>query len=130
MVSGTFLSFHDNHFTDCPLEELWDLPDADANFIIDVSLLDEAAQYPSCVAGSVGSAVLMNTTLNTATVAYYTGTTPGSRACFVCNESGQYGLNAAINERFCLINGTWSGDAIICGMYKILASFSGLSCSK
>ena len=33
----------------------------------------------------------MNTRLNTATVAYYTGTTPGSTACFVCdNITTQY----------------------------------------
>ena len=48
----------------------------------DVSLLDDSARYPSCDDESVGSAVLKNTTYNTATVAYYTGTTPGSMACF------------------------------------------------
>ena len=42
-------------------------------FLPDVSLLnDTAAQYPSCDVGSVGSVVLKNTTINTATVAYYT----------------------------------------------------------
>ena len=52
--------------------DLWNLPAADTSILTDVSLLnDSAAQYQSCDAGSVGSAVLMNTTLNTATVAYY-----------------------------------------------------------
>ena len=64
--------------------ELWDLSATDATFLTDVSLLNvSTAQYPSCDDVSVGSVVLENTTLNMATVAYYTGTTPGSTACFV-----------------------------------------------
>ena len=39
---------------------------------------------------SVGSVVLVNITLNTATVAYYTGTTAVFRACFACDESSNY----------------------------------------
>ena len=106
-----------NHFTDCSPGNLWNLLADDANFLPDVSLLnDTAAQYPSCDAGSVGSAVLVNTTLNTVTVAYYNGTTAGSRACFVCDESSGYELNATINERVCLSDGTWSGSLIACGM--------------
>ena len=98
------------HFIGCSLRDLWNLPAADATFLPDVSLLgDDAAQYSSCVAGSVGSSVLKNTTLNTATVAYYTGTTPGSRACFVCDEDSGYELNKATAERNCQTDGTWSG---------------------
>ena len=96
--------------------ELWDPPAADANFLFNVSLLEDAAQYPSCVDGSVGSAVLVNTTLNTATVAHYTGTTPGSRACFVCDKSSRYELITNINERVCQSDGTWSRSPTICGM--------------
>ena len=89
---------------------------AGATFLPDVSLLNDSAQYPSCDAGRVGSAVLENTTLNTTTVAYYTGTTPGSSACFVCDVSNGYELNTVTNERVCRSNGTWSGSAIMCGM--------------
>ena len=96
--------------------ELWNLPAADANFLYNVSLLNDTAQYPSCDAESFGSAVLKNTTLNTATVAYYTGTTPGSTACFVCDESSGYELNTDINERVCQSDGTWSRSPTICGM--------------
>ena len=107
---------HD-HFTDCSLIQLWDLSAAGTTFLPDVSFLDGAAdQYPSCDDGSVGSAVLMNTILNTATVAYYTGTTPDSRACFVCDEDSGYELNPAINERLCQRDATWSGISTICGM--------------
>ena len=67
----------------------------------DVSLLDDAAQYSSCDGDSVGSVALVNTTFNTATVAYYTGTTPGSRACFVCDEDSGYELNKVTAERNC-----------------------------
>ena len=105
---------HD-HYTDCSVVELWDLPAADVTFILDVSLLEHGAQYPSCDAGSVGSAVLVNTTLNTATVAHYSGTTPGSAACFVCDESSGYTLNTSTNERVCQRNITWSGSSIVCG---------------
>ena len=90
--------------------DLWDLSAAaDANFLFNVSLLEDAAQYPSCDDNSVGSAVLMNTTLNTATVAYYNGTTPGSTACFVCDD----GLE--LNERrVCQRDATWSGSPFVC----------------
>ena len=103
------------HFTDCNTTELWNLSDPGVTFLPDVSLLDDSAQYPSCDDGIVGSAVLMNTTLNTATVAYYTGTTPGSRACFVCDEGSEYELNTTTTERVCQSNGTWSGSLITCG---------------
>ena len=69
----------------------------------------------------------MNTTLNTATVAYYNGTTAGSMACFVCNNGGGYELTAT--ERICQSNSTWSGSPITCGMsvyiIHILQSPSG-----
>ena len=92
--------------------ELWDLLAAGVTLLSDVSLLDDATQYPSCVAGSVESVVLRNTTLNTATVAYYTGTTAGSTACFICNDG--YQLNTTISARFCSGSGLWSGDSIAC----------------
>ena len=93
--------------------ELWNLPATDATFLSDVSLLENAAQYPSCDDSSVGSVVLRNTTLNTATVAYYTGTTPGSRACFICDESNGYATTTT--ERVCQPEATWSGSPSICG---------------
>ena len=95
--------------------ELWNLPAAGAAFLPDVSLLNDAAQYPSCVDGSVGSAVLVNTTLNTATVSYYAGNMTGSTACFVCDESSGYALNTSSNERVCQRNVTWSGSPTVCG---------------
>ena len=96
------------------------MPATGLNFFPDVSLLDDGAQYPSCDAGSVGSAVLINTTLNTATVAYYSGTTPGSSACFVCNIGSEYELNTTTNVKFCQSNGTWSKSAISCGTHVIM----------
>ena len=109
-----------DHFTGCNLTELWDLPAANATFLPDVSLLnDAAAQYPSCDDRSAGSAILMNTTLNTATVAYYSGTSLGSTVCFVCDEGSGYELNSTINVRVCQSNATWSGSIITCGMYLI-----------
>ena len=97
--------------------ELWDLPATNATFLSNISLLnDTAAQYPSCDNESVGFAVLENTTLNTATVAYYNGTTTHSSACFVCDESSGYKLNTTIKERVCQGNVTWSGAPIVCGM--------------
>ena len=100
----------------CKQTELWNLPVAGATFLPDVSSLNiSAAQYRSCDADSVGSAVLLNTTLNTATVAYYTGTTPGSRACLVCDEGSGYELNTTANERVCQSNGAWSGNSLVCG---------------
>ena len=99
---------------------LWNLLAARANFLTDVSLLgDAAAQYPSCDAGSVGSVVLEDTRMDTATVAYYTGTTPGSRACFVCDESSGYEVNIT-DVRVCQSNGLWSGNPIVCGTFCIL----------
>ena len=104
---------------DCLLMELWDLPAAGTTFLTDVSSWNDAAQYPSCINGTVGSGILVNTTLNTATVAYYTGTTPGSKACFVCDEDSGYELNTTKNERVCRSNGTWSGNFMTCGMLSI-----------
>ena len=97
--------------------ELWDLSADGAAFQDGVSLLgDAAAQYPSCDAGSVGSIVLENTTLNTATVAYFSGNTTNSTACFVCDESSGFTLNTSTNERVCQRNVTWSGSPAVCGM--------------
>ena len=105
-----------DHFTDCFLEELWNLPATGFAFLSDLSSLnDSAAQYPRCDDESVGSVVLRDDRLNTATVAYYNGTTTGSRACFVCDESSGHALNTTTNERVCLSDGTWSGSPIICG---------------
>ena len=107
--------------TDCFLNELWDLPAVDGNFLSDVKLLNDSADhYPSCNGDSAGSIVLVNTTLNTATVAYYSGTTAGSRACFVCDEDNEYTSNEfdqhpIAPERVCQSDGTWSGSPIICG---------------
>ena len=107
-----------DHFTGCNQTELWNLPATDAIILTDVSLLnDSAAQYPSCDDNTVGSVVLVNTTLNTVTVAYYNGTTPGSRACFVCSDG--YELNTITNERFCEENGLWSGNNIACGTLQL-----------
>ena len=112
-----FLS-HD-HFTGCNIAELWNLPTADDTFLSNFSLLgDTAIQHPNCDDSSVGSAVLRNTTRNTATVAYYNGTTPGSTACFVCDEG--YELNTTTNERVCQRNGLWSGNLIVCGVLATL----------
>ena len=99
--------------------ELWNLSTTNTTFLRDVSLLDDAAQYHSCVTGSVGSAVLKDSRLSTSTVAYYTGITPGSKACFVCDENSGYALNTTTNERICQSDATWSEDPIICGMCVI-----------
>ena len=104
-----------DQFAGCSLRELWNLPATDATFLPDVSLLDDATQYQSCDGRSVGSVALRNNRLNTATVAYYSGTTPGSRACFVCEESSGYQLNSTITERVCQNDAAWSGSPIICG---------------
>ena len=109
--------------TGCNLTELWNL--GSANLLPDVSLLGgAAAQYPSCDAGSVGSVALVNTTLDTATVVYYTGTTPGSTACFVCDEDSGYELNIAITDRVCRSDGTWSESLVLCGMLYICDKLS------
>ena len=75
--------------------ELWNLPATNATFQSNVSLLDDAVQYPSC---NNKNAVLVNTILNTTTVAYYIGTTP---ACFVCDKYSGYEPNSAINKTVC-----------------------------
>ena len=63
--------------------------------------------------------MLGNTTLNTATVAYYSGTTPGSRACFVCDESSGYAPNTTISiERACQNDGRWSRTPVVCGVLQ------------
>ena len=103
--------FHD---TGCFLMELWDLSATDATFLTDVSLLDDAAQYPRCDDRSVGSVVLRDNRLNTATVAYYNGTMSGSSACFVCDESS--GNKTTTADRVCQSDGMWSGSPIVCGM--------------
>ena len=115
IANGTISDCLHDYLIGCFPGDLWDLPAADANFLSDVSLLNDAAQYPSCDDGSVGSVVLVNTTLNTATVAYYNGTTPNSSACFVCDESSGYELNATIDKRVCQSNGRWSESPIACG---------------
>ena len=106
--------------TDCSPEELWNLTATNATFLSDVSLLDDATKYPKCVTGSVGSAALMNTRLNITTVAYYNGTTPGSKACFICKENSGYKLSTTTNERFCEHDAAWSRSPIICGMLLLL----------
>ena len=117
IVAKTCIFTETPQFTGCSLMELWDLPATGSTFLTDISLLDDAAQYPSCDDGSVGSVVLVNTTLNTATVAYYTGTMPGSTACFVCDESSGYEPNTITTaERVCRGDGSWSGSHIVCGM--------------
>ena len=62
-----YILFHD-YSTDCSPMELWDLPTNGFSFLPDVSALDDAAEYPSCDDGSVGSAVLEQTTL---TICFY-----------------------------------------------------------
>ena len=95
--------------------ELWNLSASEATFLPDISLLkDAAARYPSCDTRHVGSAALKDTTLNTATVAYYSGTTPGSTVCFVCDETNGYDQSASMNMRVCQSNATWSNSPIVC----------------
>ena len=101
--------------------ELWNLPAAGFNFLPDVSLLEDAAQYPNCDdrsdAATNMSAALNDTTHITATVAYYNGTTPGSMACFVCNNGNGFKPNTTTVERFCRSDALWSGSPIRCGMF-------------
>ena len=99
--------------------ELWNLSTTNTTFLHDVNLLDDAAQYQSCVTESVGSAALKDSRLSASTVAYYTGITPGSRACFVCDENSGYELNTTTNERICQSDATWSKGPITCGKYVI-----------
>ena len=101
----------------CSPMELWNLSTTNTTFLRDVSLVDDAVQYQSCVIGSAGSAVLKkDSRLGTSPVAYYTGITPGSKACFVCDEDGGYELNTTTNERICQSDATWSEGPITCGM--------------
>ena len=104
-----------DYFTGCNLTKLWNLPAVGTDFLSDITLLDDSAQYPSCDDGIVGSVVLVDTRMDTATVAYYSGTTPDSRACFVCDENIGYELNNT-NVRVCQRNGLWSGNPTVCGM--------------
>ena len=75
-----------------------------------------AAQNPGCDAGSVESAVLRDNRFNATTVAYYSGTTPGSKACYICYKGSKYVPNTTTAVRVCLSNATWSGSPIVCGM--------------
>lgn len=109
---------------DCSSEELWNLTATNATFLSDVSLLGDANKYPKCDAGSVESAVLWDTRLNITTVAYYNGTAPGSKACFVCKKNSGYKLSTAIYERVCEHDATWSRSPIICGMLLFLFNFA------
>ena len=102
----------------CSPVELWDLLAAGFTFLANVTSLNgTAARYPICDDTSVGSAVLLDTTLNTATVAYLTGITTGSRACLVCDEDSGYGSNTTSTVRVCQNDGTWSGSPITCGTF-------------
>ena len=106
--------------TDCSPEELWNLTATNATFLPDVNLLNDAAKYRNCDAGTVASAVLRDTRLKITTVAYYNGTTPGSKACFVCEENSGYKLSTTTNERVCEHDAAWSRSPIICGMLLLL----------
>ena len=103
--------------------DLWNLPATGFTFLQAVSSLQDAVQYPSCDNTSAGSAVLVDRILSTATVTYYTGITPGSRACFVCDENSRYMQNTTFIERVCQSDETWSGSPIICGMLVITNTF-------
>ena len=110
-----------DHLTDCSPSDLWDLSASGLTFLPNVSLLnDSAAQYPSCNDGSVGSVVLNDTEHSTVTVAYFSGITPGSSACFVCENASGYELNTT-TERVCQRHGVWSGIPIVCGTYNLYA---------
>ena len=104
--------------TDCSLMELWNLPATNTT----VSLDDADVMYASCYDGSVGNAALKNATLNTNTVAYYNGTTPDSRVCFVCDENSGYKHNTTSNERVCQSDATWSEGPIICGRLLVMGT--------
>ena len=121
-LGGSYeLMLHD-HFADCSLEELKNQSTAGAIFLTDASSLDDvAAQYSSCDTGIRLLDTRLDTRLDTATVAYYNGTTPGSRVCFLCDKSNGYALNTTFNETYCQKDGTWSRNSTICGtMFKIL----------
>ena len=102
--------------------ELWNLATTNATLLPNVSLLDDADQYPSCNNGSVWSAVLVDSTLNTATVAYHNGATPGLIACLVCDEYSGNEPNSAINERVCQSDVGWSNSTIICGRLFVISN--------
>ena len=107
--------FHD-HFTGCSPMELWNQP-GNTTFLIESSFRNDTSQYPTCVDGSIGSIDFKDMRLNTFTVAYYDGTTTGSRACFVCDENNGFDLNTTtINVRVCQSDATWSGVPMMCGM--------------
>ena len=117
-LGGSYeLMLHDR-FTDCSLEELKNQSTAGVTFLTDASSLDDvAAQYLRCDTGIR----MLDTKLDTATVAYYNGTTPGSRVCFICDKSKGYALNTTFNETYCQKDGTWSRSSTICGtMFKNL----------
>ena len=109
-------------YTDCSLMELWNLPATNTTFLHNVSLDDADVMYASCYDESVGIAVLKNATLNTNTVAYYNGTTPDSRVCFVCDENSGYKPNTTSNERVCQSDAAWSGSPIICGRLLVMGT--------
>ena len=109
--------------------DLWNLPATGFTFLQAVNLLQNAAQYPSCGnTSSAGSAVLVDKILSITTVTYYTGTTPGSRACFVCDENSM--PNTTFIERVCQSDATWSGSPILCGMLVITNTFICICISK
>ena len=114
---------------DCSPMELWNVPAANVTFLPNVSLLsDTIARYPTCDAEGVGSAALVDARLNTFTVVYYTGITPGSKACFVCDGNSLYELNTTTNERVCQSDTTWSGSTSICGrLIIVIRTFAGYS---
>ena len=116
MLNQSIEKYVNDYFADCFLNELWDLLAAGVTLLTDVSSLnDTATQYPSCDNESVGSVVLEDPILNTATVAYYTGTTTYSSACFVCDVDNGYELNTTTTERVCQSDGKWSGSPTACG---------------
>ena len=95
---------------DCDPASLWNLPAPDAVFTQD------SAPDQNCNANTQGSSTLLNTTLSTATLACYNGTSPGSVAGFVCDDI--YELNTTTVERVCQMvgnNATWSGNPVTCG---------------
>ena len=65
--------------------------------------------------------MLLNTTLNTTTLACYDGTTPGSVASFFCSDI--YELNTTTDERMCVMSGnnaTWTGNPVACGKITLI----------
>lgn len=106
--------------------ELWN-PPATTTFLRYSNFRNDTAQYPACVDGSIGSVGLKDIRFNTFTVAYYDGTTAGSRACFVCDRSSGFVLNTStINVRVCQRDATWSGIPMMCGMLCMLLRSIGI----